>query len=132
MLRACVLDEKRNWSETQPLIEFSYNNCYHSSIGMVPYEALYGRKNRSRLCWFELGEKALLGPEMVRETSEKIRNIWERLRIAQCRQKSYVDQMQKPLEFEEGEHVFLNATSTTRVGRAIRARKLQSRFIGPF
>ena len=82
MLRACVLDEKRDWSKTLPLIEFAYNNSYHSSIGMAPYEALYGRKCRSPLCWYEVGENALLGPEMVRETSERIREIWERLRIA--------------------------------------------------
>ena len=72
MLRACVLDDKRNWRETQPLIEFSYNNSYHSSIGMVPYEALYGRKCRSPLCWFEEGEKALLGLNMVRKHLKKL------------------------------------------------------------
>ena len=69
---------------------------------------------------------------MVRVTSKRIREIRERLRIAQSRQKSYADQRQKPLEFEEGEHVFLKATSTTGVGRALRAKKLHSRFIGPF
>jgi hypothetical protein len=126
MLRACVLDEKRDWSETLPLIEFAYNNSYHSSIGMAPYEALYGRKCRSPLFWYEVGENALLGPEMVRETSERIREIRERLRIAQSRQKSYADQRRKPLEFEEGEHVFLKATSTTGVGRALRVKKLHS------
>ena len=76
---------------------------------MAQYEALYGRKCRSPLCCYEVGEKVLLGPEMIRE-------IKERLRIAQSWQKSYADQRRKPLEFEEGEHVFLKATFITGVG----------------
>ena len=113
-------------------MSFSYNNNFHSSIGMAQYEALYGRKCRSPLFWYEVGENALLGPEMVRETSEKIREIRERLRIAQSWQKSYADQRRKPLEFEEGEHVFLKATFITGVGGAIRAKVFHSHFIRPF
>ncbi|KAL8108994.1 hypothetical protein AgCh_025188 [Apium graveolens] len=65
MLRVCVLDFKGNWDEHLPLIEFSYNNSYHASIGMPPYEALYGRKCRSPLYWDEVGEKKVLGSELV-------------------------------------------------------------------
>ena len=75
MLRMCVLDFKESWDRYLPLIEFSYNNSYHSTIGMAPYEALYGRKCRSPLCWMEVGEKSLEGPELIRETSERIRLI---------------------------------------------------------
>ncbi|KAL0428020.1 UNVERIFIED_CONTAM: Transposon Tf2-11 polyprotein [Sesamum latifolium] len=57
MLRACILDFKGNWGDYMTLIEFSYNNSYHSSIDMAPYEALYGRKYRSPLCWEEAGEE---------------------------------------------------------------------------
>jgi len=75
---------------------------------MVPYEALYGRKCRTPLCWFESGENLLLGPDMIQQSTEKIKMIQERLRIAQSRQKSYVDKRRPPLEFLEGDHVFLN------------------------
>ena len=91
MLRACVLDFKGNWSNHLSLVEFAYNKNYQASIGMAPYEALYGRPCRSLTCWLEEGESSLFGPEIVRETTEKIQLIRERLRTAQSRQKSYVD-----------------------------------------
>ena len=72
MLRACVLDFGGNWADYLPLAEFAYNNSYQSSIGMAPYEALYGRPCKSPLCWIEMGESHLLGPEIVQETTEKI------------------------------------------------------------
>ncbi|KAL6340731.1 hypothetical protein AAG906_021269 [Vitis piasezkii] len=61
MLRACVMDFKGNWVEHLPLIEFAYNNSFQSSIGMAPYEALYGRPCRSPMCWMESGEASLIG-----------------------------------------------------------------------
>ncbi|KAL0403807.1 UNVERIFIED_CONTAM: Transposon Ty3-I Gag-Pol polyprotein [Sesamum radiatum] len=88
MLRACVLDFKGGWSDYLTLVEFSYNNSYHSSLGMAPYEALYGRKCRSPLCWNEVGEKVITGPELVQETVEKVATIRKRLEEAQDRQKS--------------------------------------------
>ena len=80
MLRACAMDMKGNWDDHLPLIEFAYNNSYHSSIQMAPYEALYGRKCRSPICWEEVGERKLLGPELVQMTTEKIKLIREWLR----------------------------------------------------
>ena len=132
MLRSYVLEEEGDWGRVLPLIEFAYNNSHHSSIGMAPYEALYGRKCRFPLYWVEAGERALLGPELVQETTDKVKVIRKKLRVAQSRQKSYADKRRKPLEFSEGEHVFLKVTSTTGIGRALRARKLHSRYIGPF
>ncbi|KAL8120052.1 hypothetical protein AgCh_017255 [Apium graveolens] len=85
MLRVCVLDFKGNWDEHLPLIEFSYNNSYHASIGMPPYEALYGRKCRSPLYWDEVGEKKVLGPELVQQTKDVIVLIRKRLEAAQDR-----------------------------------------------
>ena len=67
------------------LVEFAYNNSYHSSIEMAPYEALYGRKCKSPLCWEEVGERKLLGLEIIQMTSEKINLIRERLQTAQSR-----------------------------------------------
>ncbi|RVW73938.1 hypothetical protein CK203_056338 [Vitis vinifera] len=85
MLKACVLDFGGNWANYLPLEKFAYNNSYQSSIGMAPHEALYGRPCRSPLCWIELGESRLLGPEIVQETTEKIQLIKEKLKIAQDR-----------------------------------------------
>ena len=72
MLRACVLDHKGSWEEHLPLVEFSYNNSYHASIQMAPYEALYGRPCRSPLCWIEVGESSITGPDLIRDTSEMV------------------------------------------------------------
>ena len=65
MLRSCALDFRGNWEEHLLLVEFAYNNSYHGSIGMAPYEALYGRKCRSPICWTKVGERKILGPELV-------------------------------------------------------------------
>ena len=72
MLRACVLDHKGSWEEHFPLVEFPYNNSYQASIQMTPYEALYGRPCRSPLCWTEVGESSITGPDLIRDTSEKL------------------------------------------------------------
>lgn len=72
MLRACTLESCGSWDNRLPLIEFAYNNSHHSSIGMAPYEALCGRKCRTPLCWSEVGDKEILGPEIIQETTEKI------------------------------------------------------------
>nr|XP_025678872.1 uncharacterized protein LOC112778800 [Arachis hypogaea] len=66
------------------------------------------------------------------ETTKKIKKIREKILTAQSRQKSYADQRRKPLEFEIGELVFLRVTPTTRIGRAIKTKKLNPRYIGPF
>ena len=73
MLRAVVLDWGDSWEKHLPLLEFAYNNSFHTSIGMSPYEALYGRPCRTPLCWTQVGERSMLGPEIVEETTEKIR-----------------------------------------------------------
>nr|XP_004513853.1 uncharacterized protein LOC101508632 [Cicer arietinum] len=132
MLRACILKEGGNWDTHLPLVEFSYNNSYHASIGMAPYEALYGRKCRTLLCWSEVGDKGIVGPEVIQETTEKIKVIKDKLKIAQSRQKSYVDIRRRPLEFEEGDHVFLRVTPTIGIGRVLKVKKLNPRFVGPF
>ncbi|GJW14882.1 putative reverse transcriptase domain-containing protein [Tanacetum coccineum] len=75
MLRACVIDFGSSWDRHLPLVEFSYNNSYHASIKAAPFEALYGRKCRSPVCWSEVGDSQLTGPEMIQETTEKIVQI---------------------------------------------------------
>ena len=75
LLRACILDFGGSWDDHLHLVEFAYNNSYQSSIGMAPFEALYGRPCNSPSCWIETGEKFMLGPDVVRETSDKIKII---------------------------------------------------------
>ena len=83
MLRACVLKQGGLWDTYLPLIEFTYNNSYHSSIGMAPFEALYGRRCRTPLCWHESGESVVLGPELIRETTEKVKLIQDKMKASQ-------------------------------------------------
>ncbi|KAI3725499.1 hypothetical protein L1987_65289 [Smallanthus sonchifolius] len=85
MLRACVIDFDGNWDTHLPLIKFSYNNSYHTSLKCTPFEALYGRKCRSPLCWAEVGDNRLTGPEIIQETTDKIFKIRDRLKTARDR-----------------------------------------------
>ena len=83
MLRACVLDLKGSWEEHLPLVDFSYNNSYQASLQMAPYEAFYGRPCRFLVCCTEVGEITTTGPELVRDTSEKLDLIRKRLLMVQ-------------------------------------------------
>ena len=110
LLRACVLDLKGNWDNHLSLVEFAYNNSFQASIGMAPFEGLYGRRCRSLICWDDVEERKLLEPELVQLNVEKTALIKERLKITQSRQKSYGDNRRRDLEFEVGDHVFLKVT----------------------
>ncbi|KAD2034901.1 hypothetical protein E3N88_12326 [Mikania micrantha] len=132
MLRCCVIDFGGNWDNYLPLIEFSYNNSYHSSIDMAPFEALYGRKYRSPVCWNELGEAQITGPELVQETTSKIMRIRENLTTARSRQKTYADKRRKPLEFQVNDMVLLKVSPWKGVVRFGKKGKLAPRYVGPF
>ena len=82
MLRACVLDLKGSWEEHLFLVEFAYNNSFQASIKMAPYEALYERLCRSLICWMEVGESSSIGPNLIRDTSEKVDLILKRFLMA--------------------------------------------------
>ncbi|KAD2805410.1 hypothetical protein E3N88_38787 [Mikania micrantha] len=132
MLRTCVLDFGGNWDSHLPLIEFSYNNSYHSSIGCAPFEALYGRKCRSPICWSEVGDNRITGPELIQETTDKIAQIQQRLQATRSRQKSYADKRRKPLEFQVGDRVMLKVSPWKGVVRFTKKGKLTPRYVGPF
>ena len=132
MLRACAIDFGKGWDRHLPLAEFSYNNSYHTSIKQAPYEALYGRKCRSPICWAEVGESQLTGPDLVQETTEKIVQIRSRMQAARDRQKSYADKRRKPLEFQVGDKVLLKVSPWKGVIRFGKRGKLNPRYIGPF
>ncbi|GKC29821.1 putative reverse transcriptase domain-containing protein [Tanacetum coccineum] len=140
MLRAYVMYFGKGWDRHLPLVEFSYNNSYHTSIKVAPFEALYGRKCRSPICWAEVGDTQhtsikvapfealygrkcrspicwaevgdtqLTGLEIVHETTEKIIQIKKRIQAARDRQKSYADRRHKPLEFKVGDKVMLKVS----------------------
>ncbi|KAL0537248.1 hypothetical protein IC582_026223 [Cucumis melo] len=132
MLRACALEFPGIWDSHLHLMEFAYNNSYQATIGMAPFEALYGKCCRSPVCWGEVGEQRLMGPELVQSTNEAIQKIRSRMHTAQSRQKSYADVRRKDLEFEVGDKVFLKVAPMRGVLRFARRGKLSPRFVGPF
>ncbi|GJX06393.1 putative reverse transcriptase domain-containing protein [Tanacetum coccineum] len=109
MLRACVLDFGGSWDVHLPLVEFLYNNSYHSSVRCAPFEALY-----------------------VQETTKKISQIKDRLKAACGHQKSYADKRKKPQEFSVGDYVLLKVSPWKGVVRFGKKWKLEPRFVGPF
>ncbi|KAL0543735.1 hypothetical protein IC582_018839 [Cucumis melo] len=132
MLRACALEFPGSWDSHLHLMEFAYNNSYQATIGMAPFEALYGRCCRSPVCWGEVGEQRLMSPELVQSTNEAIQKIRSRMHTAQSRQKSYADVRRKDLEFEVGDKVFLKVAPMKGVLRFERRGKLSPCFVGPF
>ncbi|KAL0549580.1 hypothetical protein IC582_014065 [Cucumis melo] len=132
MLRACALEFPGSWDSHLHLMEFAYNNSYQATIGMAPFEALYGKCCRSPVCWSEVGEQRLMGPELVQSTNEAIQKIRSRMHTAQSRQKSYADVRRKDLEFEVGDKVFLKVAPMRGVLHFERRGKLSPRFVGPF
>ncbi|KAA0040271.1 pol protein [Cucumis melo var. makuwa] len=132
MLRACALEFPGSWDSHLHLMEFAYNNSYQATIGMAPFEALYGKCCRSPVCWSEVGEQRLMGPELVQSTNEAIQKIRSRMHTAQSRQKSYADVRRKDLEFEVGDKVFLKVAPMRGVLRFERRGKLSPRFVRPF
>ncbi|KAL4025962.1 hypothetical protein IC575_014368 [Cucumis melo] len=118
MLKACVLQLKGSWDTHLPLMEFAYNNNYQSS--------------RTPVCWNEVGEWKLVGPELVQITTNNIKLIRENLKIAQDRQKSYADKRRRNLEFQVGDQVFLKLSPWRGVIRFERKGKLSPRYIGPY
>ena len=120
------------WDEHVALMEFAYNNQYHSSIDMAPYEALYGRKCRCPMYWDEEGERILEGPKLVQELVEKIRVVKQNLKAAQDRQKSYADPRRREVEYNMGDRVFLKVSPWKGVVRFGKRGKLSPRYIGPY
>ncbi|KAH0710910.1 hypothetical protein KY284_012337 [Solanum tuberosum] len=115
-----------------PLIEFAYNNSYHSSIQIAPYEALYGRRCRYPVGWFEVGKAALIGPDSIHDAMEKVQLIRDRLKTAQSRQKSYEDVRRRELQFQVDDWVFLKVSPMKRVMRFCKKGNLSTRYVGPY
>ena len=132
MLRSSVLQFGDAWHKRLPLVEFAYNNSFHSSIGMAPFEALYGKPCRTPLCWSEVGERALVGPEIVEETTQNIQVIKANMKAAQDRQKSIADGHATDRVYDVGDWVFLKLSPWKGVVRFGKKGKLSPRYIGPY
>ncbi|XP_075518281.1 uncharacterized protein LOC142552391 [Primulina tabacum] len=131
MLRSCIIDFPGSWDSKLSLVEFTYNNSYRSLIGMEPYESLYGRKCRSPLYWEEVGERKMLGPELVQQAADVVALIQERMKTAQSRLKIYADVRVRPLSFEVGDHVFIKIAALKGVMRFWQERFSHLQFSTP-
>ena len=132
MLRGCVLDFPGSWDRYIPLMEFAYNNSYQFSIGMAPYEALYERRCRTPMCWTELHEHKIIGPDLIKDTEEKVRIIQQRLKAVSDRQRSYANLKRREITYEVGDKVFLKVSPWRKIIRFGKKGKLSPRFIGPY
>ena len=132
MLWGCALDFSESWDKCIPLMEFSYNNSYQSSICMAPYEALYGRRCRTPIGWTKLNEHKVIGPDIVKETEEKVQVIQQRLKAASDKQKSYANLKRKDIEYEVGDKVFLKVSPWRKIIRFGKKGKLSPRLVGPY
>nr|GEY09948.1 putative reverse transcriptase domain-containing protein [Tanacetum cinerariifolium] len=110
MLHACIIDFGKSWDRHLPLVEFSYNNSYHTNIKVASFEALYGRKCCSPVCWAEVRDAQLTGPKIIHETTEKIIQIKSRIQAARDRQRSYANLKRKPMDFQVGDRVMLKVS----------------------
>jgi len=113
-------------------MELAYNNNYQSTIGMPPFEALYCRRFRSPICLEEIGDRRLLGPDVVQETTEKIVLMRKRMKAVQSRQMAYADRRRRPLKFAEGDKVFLKVFPMKDMVYIGRRNKLDPQYLGSF
>jgi hypothetical protein len=132
MLRASIMHFDKSWDKCLSLAEFSYNNSYHASLKMAPFEALYGQRCRTPLNWSEAGERTLFGTDLVKDAEERVEVIRENLKLAQMRQKSYHDKGTTPRHYEVGDYAYLKVSPTKSVQRFGVKGKLAPRYIGPY
>ena len=118
-----------SWDRYIPLIEFAYNNSFQSSIGMAPYEALYGQKYRTLVCWTELNEHKVIGPDIVKDMEKKVQVIQKRLKAFSDRKKSYADLKRRDISYEVGDKVFLKVSPWRKILWFGKKGKLSPRFI---
>ena len=126
-----MIDFKGSWDDYLPLIEFAYNNSYHSSISMAPFIALYGWRCRSHIGWYKVGEGKLLGLNLVYLALEKVKVILDRLKITQSLQKSYANVRHRIFEFSVGDWVFLKVSPMKGVMQFGKKRNLSHGMLVP-
>lgn len=129
MLRACILDTEGSWIHFLPMIEFAYNNNHLASIRMTLYEALYGQRCRSPLYWDEVGERKLIGLDILQHIHDKIVSIRQRIVAAQSHQNSYTNKCRCDLQFNKGDKVFLKIAPMKGLVRFGKKGKLSLRYL---
>jgi hypothetical protein len=132
MLRASALKDNQRWDKCFLYAEFTYNNSYQESIKMAPFEFLYGRKCRTPLFWNELGENQIFGPDILREAERQVQMVRENLKLAQSRQKCYVNNRRRELRFHVSDYVYLKVSPMRGLRRFKIRGKLAPRYIRPF
>jgi hypothetical protein len=132
MLRMYVMDKPSKREDYLHLVEFSYNNGNQASLKMNPFEALYGRKGNTQISWDNLADRAVVGPDLLRKIEEKMLKIKQNLKVAQDRQKIYVDKSRTHREFKVVDHVFLKVKAKRSSPKLGNCSKLAARYCGPF
>eukprot|EP00253_Pinus_taeda_P027707 PITA_27707 len=132
MLRSYVMQQPNRWEEYLHLVEFAYNNGYHASLQMSPFEVIYGRKCHTPSSWGGPEDKLMLGPEMLKEMEQMDKKVRANLKVAQDRQKSYADRKRNFKEFQVGEHVYVRIRAKKSTLQWSGCAKLAPRFCGPF
>lgn len=132
MLRACVMQKPTQWEDYFHLVEFAYNNGYHTSIQMSPFEVLYGRKCRTPSNWSGPEDKLKFGPEMLQEMEDMVKKVRANLKAAQDRQKNFADRKRRLKEYQVGDHVYIRIQARKSTLQWSSCAKLAPRYFGPF
>jgi hypothetical protein len=132
MLRMHVMHQPKKWEDYLPLVEFAYNNGYHESLKMSPFEVLYGRLCNTPVSWINLVNRISIGPDMLKEMEQQVTQIKQNLKVAQNRHKSYVDRKRTPREFKTRDHVYLSVKPKKSSLRMGACAKLAPQYCGPF
>eukprot|EP00253_Pinus_taeda_P016974 PITA_16974 len=132
MLRAYVMQQPTRWEEYLHLVEFAYNNGYHTSTQMSPFEVMYGWKCRTPSSWGGPEDKFSLGPDMLKEMEDMVRKVRVNLKAAQDRQKNFADRKRRFKEFQIGDHVYIRIQAKRSTLQWAGCAKLAPRYCGPF
>eukprot|EP00253_Pinus_taeda_P030135 PITA_30135 len=132
MLRAYVMQKPTQWEEYSHLEEFAYNNGYHTSLRMSPFEVLYEWKCRAPSSWGGPEDKLRLGPEMLKEMEDMVKRVCANLKAAQDRQKSFADRKRRFKEYQVDDPVYVRIQVRKSTLQWSGCAKLAPRYYGPF
>eukprot|EP00253_Pinus_taeda_P014122 PITA_14122 len=132
MLRAYVIQQPTQWEEYLHLVEFAYNNGYHTSTQMSPFEVLYGQKCRTPSSWGGPEDKLRLGPEMIKELEDMVKRVCSNLKAAHDRKKNFADCKRRFKEYQVGDHVYIRIQAKKSTLQWSGCAKLAPRYCGPF
>eukprot|EP00253_Pinus_taeda_P029719 PITA_29719 len=132
MLRAYEMQQPTKWEDYLHLVEFAYNNGYHTSLQMSPFEVLYGRKCRTPSRWSGPEDRLMLGPEMLKEMEELVKKVQSNLKPAQDKQKNFADRKRRFKEYQVGDHVYVRIRAKRSTLQWSGCTKLAPRYCGPF